>query len=38
MLTDLYGDDFESWSTGADNTAEQVTGIPCMLGYDYDYR
>ena len=30
-VTDLYGDIFKGWDTGADNTAEQQTGIPFML-------
>ena len=30
-VTDLYGDIFSGWSTSADNTAEQQTGIPFML-------
>ena len=30
-VTDLYGDIFKGWDTGADDTAEQQTGIPFML-------
>ena len=30
-VADLYGDIFSGWSTSADNTAEQQTGIPFML-------
>ena len=36
-VTDLYGDIFKGWDTGADNTAEQQTGIPFYVKHDYDF-